>query len=274
MTKLSIITVNYNNYSGLEKTIKSVISQNIHEYEYIIIDGNSTDKSKYVIESYKNSIDIWVSEPDKGIYNAMNKGVEMAKGEYLLFLNSGDYFYDNQVLAKNIEHVNIFDLIAFDIQEKGQGIDRIKSHPREITFEYLFNNTLAHQSVFIKRELFKNVGLYDENLRIVSDWKFFINAFVYNRCSYKTVNQPLTVYSLDGISSTGEGTFIRKKEREIILKKEFHLFYNNYKEKAILESNRFKMLKELESNKFAQKLNSIFLRTMLYVFKRKTIKNL
>ena len=98
--KFSIITINYNNCEGLRRTIESVVNQTCHDFEYIIIDGGSTDGSVDVIKQYADQIDYWVSEPDKGIYNAMNKGVAVAKGEYCLFLNSGDSLHNNSALAK------------------------------------------------------------------------------------------------------------------------------------------------------------------------------
>ena len=97
MKQISIITINYNNASGLEKTIRSVVEQIYNEYEYIIIDGASSDKSKEVIQEYQRYIDFWCSEKDSGIYNAMNKGIQKASGEYLLFLNSGDVLNNSAV---------------------------------------------------------------------------------------------------------------------------------------------------------------------------------
>lgn len=99
MKQISIITINYNNASGLEKTIRSVVEQTYNEYEYIIIDGASSDKSKEVVQGYQQYIDFWCSEKDSGIYNAMNKGIQRASGEYLLFLNSGDILSDSAVLS-------------------------------------------------------------------------------------------------------------------------------------------------------------------------------
>ena len=98
LPKLSIITVNLNNKAGLQKTIESVFSQTFTDYEYLVIDGGSEDGSKELIKKYENKFVYWVSEKDKGIFNAMNKGILKASGEYLLFLNSGDYFYDSAVL--------------------------------------------------------------------------------------------------------------------------------------------------------------------------------
>ena len=94
--KLSIITINYNNLEGLKRTVESVINQTSKEFEYIVIDGGSNDGSGAYIESKSEHIDYWVSEPDKGIYNAMNKGIAKASGEYLLFLNSGDHLFSNR----------------------------------------------------------------------------------------------------------------------------------------------------------------------------------
>ena len=102
MNKISIITVNYNDREGLKKTIESVINQTWQDFEFIIIDGGSTDGSREVIEQYKDKIDYWISEPDKGIYNAMNKGIKAASGEFLLFLNSGDRLIDKNITEKVI----------------------------------------------------------------------------------------------------------------------------------------------------------------------------
>lgn len=99
MKIISIITINYNNKVGLKKTIESVIQQDFNSFEFIVIDGGSTDGSYDVIQEYRNYIDYWVSEPDKGIYNAMNKGITIARGEYCNFMNSGDFFYDKNVLS-------------------------------------------------------------------------------------------------------------------------------------------------------------------------------
>ena len=96
--KYSIITVNYNNKNGLEMTIKSVLGQTCKDFEYIIIDGGSTDGSVEVIKKYASRIDYWVSEPDKGVYNAMNKGIRKATGDYLNFMNSGDAYHSTSAL--------------------------------------------------------------------------------------------------------------------------------------------------------------------------------
>jgi len=272
--KISIITVNYNNGPGLQRTIESVLSQNYTDVEFIVIDGDSNDSSKTVINKYASKIDKKVSEKDKGIYNAMNKGVLMAEGEYLLFLNSGDHFIKSTTLNEMATYINTEDIICFNIQVKEQNKEYIKSHPQNITFSFLYTDTLAHQSTFIKKDLFNKVGLYDETLKIVSDWKFFVKALVQYNCSYRSISKTLTRYYLDGISATSEGTFIRRDERKGILEKEFSLFDNDYKRMELLKSNRFKILIELENSKISKKAISLWLRILLKVFRNKNVKDI
>ena len=156
MQKLSIITVNLNNAIGLRKTIESVVNQTFTDFEYIIIDGGSTDGSVDVIREYSEKITYWVNEPDKGIYNAMNKGIKIAKGEYLQFLNSGDFLIDNRVLK------SIFDLernedVLYGEAVLGDNLEKkikFPPSPKIIDHEYFWTNTLTHQSTLIKRTLF------------------------------------------------------------------------------------------------------------------------
>lgn len=261
--KLSIITINYNNALGLQKTIESVVNQSFTDFEFVVVDGGSSDESVEVIKKYESKITKWISEKDNGIYNALNKGIQLATGEYLLFLNSGDILYNNEVLKNNFNHLDGTAIISFDIQVKGQGIDQINQHPDEIQFSFLFDETLAHQSTVIQKKLFDQIGLYDESLKIVSDWKFFIEAITYHQASYKAVHDVLAVYFLDGISSSSEGSFLRKKERDEVLKNEFKLFYSDYMKSKemnqIFELNRYKMLTKLENTNAGRKTASLIL---------------
>jgi glycosyltransferase involved in cell wall biosynthesis len=253
------------------------MTQTWQEFEYIVIDGESTDGSTSFIESYSDKIDYWVSEPDRGIYNALNKGIQKATGDYVLFLNSGDHFYSATVLANNEHQLINHDIIAFDIRMLGQGYDFIHQHPDELLFSFLFEETFAHQSVFIRRTLFDTIGLYDENLKIVADWKFFIQALT-SGYSYKGVHEILSVFYLDGISATAEGTFTRRREREKVLQEEFPLFYKDYKllqrQKELLNMNRFKMLLELEKTFLGRKAASFFFRIYVALFSKKKIKDI
>lgn len=177
--KYTIITVNFNNKEGLRLTIESVINQTYRNYEFIVIDGGSTDGSAEVIKNYDKHITYWVSEKDNGIYNAMNKGIAKASGDYLNFMNSGDCFYASDVLEKVAKYQYDTDFIVgkdYHYNEKLQ-----KGHasiqPPRTTMIHFFIATLDHQSAFIKRELFEGTP-YDESHKLVSDWIFFTEKIV------------------------------------------------------------------------------------------------
>ena len=177
--KFSIITVNYNNKDGLQRTIESVIHQSFHNFEFIVIDGGSTDGSVDVLKAYKKHITYWVSEADRGIYHAMNKGILQARGDYLNFMNSGDCFYNRDVLQKVATYgYNEDFIVGKDYHYNNEtGLGHVSIQPPRTTMIHFFVATLDHQSSFIKRELFEN-SLYDENHRLVSDWIFFTEKIV------------------------------------------------------------------------------------------------
>lgn len=219
--KLSIITINYNDLEGLKRTVESVVNQTWQEFEYIIIDGGSTDGSAEYIESQKQYFDYWVSEPDKGIYNAMNKGIAKATGEYLLFLNSGDHLFSDTVLEKNHHYLEKFDLVYFNIEIANGKSSKIVSYPEKLSFSFFYSATICHQSTLIKKTLFETVGLYDENLKFVSDWKFFMLSLFRFNCSYMKIDTVFTTYYLDGISSDFENRQILNEERKYVLSCDF-----------------------------------------------------
>ena len=193
--KLSVITINYNNRDGLRKTIESVVNQTYKDFEYIVIDGGSTDGSVDVIKEYAGKIDYWVSEPDKGIYNAMNKGIDVAKGEYLNFMNSGDTFCNNDTVECVFIKNNQSDIIC------GNTMMPTKHEPpNEITFKTMFSGTICHQSAFIKTSLMRKYR-YDENLKIVADRKFFIEALILGNSSYSAIDVDVVNYDINGLSS-------------------------------------------------------------------------
>jgi glycosyltransferase involved in cell wall biosynthesis len=234
MKRLSIITINFNNISGLRKTIESVTNQTFSDYEYIIIDGGSTDGSIEVIQKYADKIAFWVSESDNGIYHAMNKGISVAKGEYCLFLNSGDEFNSSNVLSINIRYLFSEDVICFDSIIRGN-VDTLTRHPDVITASFLWNSNLCHQSTFIKTELLTRY-LYDEKLKIVADWKFFILAFIKGDATYRKVNNILTVFHSDGISSKPENFKLIEFERNSVLLSDFYQIYDDMNELVKLKS--------------------------------------
>ncbi len=240
MPLFSIITINRNNAEGLLKTIESVASQSFVDYEYIIIDGASSDGSVEIIEKNRDSFRYWVSEADKGIYNAMNKGILKARGEYCIFLNSGDCFFNTNVLAYLVKSELQSDIIygncAFKLK---QGL-RIQKFPAELTFYWLFTEYLGHSSTLIRRSLFNTVGLYNEELKIVSDWEFFLLAICKNNSTTWYRDMIISIYEKDGLSTRSDMQPLIVAERKIVLQKHFTYFVKDYQDLDKLKKNTFK----------------------------------
>ena len=213
--KISIITVNYNDAVGLEGTVRSVISQKNDEYEYIIIDGGSTDGSVEVIKKYIDKIDYWISERDRGIYHAMNKGVSQAHGDYCLFLNSGDSFCSDNVLNHFIELGNNDDIIVGKVVSKNEKSQLFLPPSRDISLFYLYSGTVPHQGAFIKTDLLKRKP-YDENLKIVSDWKFFLEAIILNNCSVRYIDEYIAEFDTTGVSTSNPDKMWKEKEQVLL----------------------------------------------------------
>ena len=210
--KYSIITINYNNKKGLHHTIRSVVEQNFDDYEYIIIDGGSTDGSDEIINEYADKINYWVSEKDRGIYHAMNKGIAQAHGEYCLFLNSGDSFYDKNVL-NNMSNLGFEDAILVGkIMSEIDNKYLFTSPSRPISLYYLYSATVPHQSSFIKTELLR-LYPYDEELKIVSDWKFYVQAIIMHNCSVRYVDVNVARFDTSGVSTTNPDRMWKEKEK-------------------------------------------------------------
>jgi glycosyltransferase involved in cell wall biosynthesis len=262
---ISIITVNLNNLEGLKKTMTSVFEQTWKEFEYIIIDGGSTDGSKEFIESHSNKIDYWVSEPDTGIYNAMNKGIKAAKGEYLLFLNSGDWLYDEKVLKIATEKLDGCDVLYGNMVKvfpDGREVLDKGVKGEEISLRTFVDGNLNHQATFIGKHLFKLYGFYDENLNIVSDWKLFLIALGLNNSKVKYINMEISYYDMSGVSSNFKD---RDAERLEVLKEivplPIFIDYTKLKnQQKTLNAPRFKKFLETDQKKISRKLHSIIFR--------------
>ena len=149
--KISVITINLNNAEGLRRTLDSVFRQTTQDFELVVVDGASTDGSVELIHTHADRIDRWVSEPDGGIYNAMNKAVAMATGEYVIFMNSGDTFYEDDVLARVIPQLKGKDVYVGDLHRPGKRKKFVKA-PEEVYFHYIITRTLSHQAAFIRRQ--------------------------------------------------------------------------------------------------------------------------
>ena len=241
--QLSIITINYNNAEGLRKTLASVVGQTYASIQHVIVDGNSSDASKDIIIDYAehtknpNHEIIWVSEKDKGIYNAMNKGIRMATGEYIQILNSGDILAANDVTERMFEAMgNGQWAIDNDSNRQSPIANRpqipifygnmIKEYPdgRRVvdrcqakdytpeSFYYFYRGTLNHDCAYIRRDLFEKYGLYNEEMKICSDWEWYVRAIVLGGERTVYTNIDVTVFDMTGISE------LNGKNRELIQK--------------------------------------------------------
>jgi glycosyltransferase involved in cell wall biosynthesis len=218
----SIVTVCYNSEKFIEGTIESVLSQNFKGYEYIIIDGKSTDKTLIKIKSYQNnhkSIAL-ISEEDNGIYDAMNKGIKQSKGEYIFFLNAGDAFYDSDTLEKTFHLIDKNDEIIYgDICQVNGEKEVYKKSIKKITkFHLLLDRMICHQAIFAKRSIFNNHGLFDIRYKISADYDWFISCF---KAGVKLKYIPLVIsyFDMSGISTSNN--IIIQKEHEDIIKNQF-----------------------------------------------------
>ena len=231
MAKYSIITINYNNGKELRRTIESVINQSFRDVEYIIIDGGSTDDSVDIIKQYAEHIDFWISERDHGVYNAMNKGLKHANGEYVNFMNSGDSFYSPHVLEEIDRQICDTDILFGNVCDSVSG--RIYGGipaGSELTFLTLKKEILCHQGTFYRRSIFDSHP-YDESLKLIADWKVNVQAIVFDNCKVKVVDTIVANYDLTGMSSTQSQLHAEERRKvmselfpERILKDYEHLY--------------------------------------------------
>ena len=258
--KLSIVTINYNNAAGLRRTLDSVAAQRLDvsianrvplEVEHIIVDGHSTDESVQIIRDYEQQLSsssislTWVSELDKGIYNAMNKGIRLASGDYIQILNSGDILASNHVFADCCLQMNKLGFPEFlygNMIKKDYTTGKIVGKSGKVPYSLLqyFVSTMNHDCCWIKRSLFvnnnanandnanknivgvgvdvgvsKSYGLYDEDLRIVSDWKWFLQAIGLGKVKPVYVDVDMTIFDTSGISE--QNLILRNEERRRVL---------------------------------------------------------
>ena len=244
MTILSIITINYNDAEGLRKTLASVAAQTYKGIEHVIVDGGSTDGSVEVIRAYADTQTAhpvkWVSEKDKGIYNAMNKGIEIALGKrivsddhtstpipnnqlpiaqanYIQILNSGDILAADDVTERMIAALANNSAILYGnmIKVNAQGKVVGKSGYTEYSLRQFYSSTLNHDCAYIRRDLFEEYGLYDEHLKIVSDWKWYLQAIGLGKVKPDYVDIDVTIFDDGGISETNIP--LRNAERRQVL---------------------------------------------------------
>lgn len=220
--KITVVTVNLNHASGLKNTLASVARQDYTFVEHIVIDGGSTDESLVLIKQHTHVLR-WVSEPDDGIYPAQNKGWKMATGNYVLFLNSGDRFFNTQTLSLLASGVKNGDEIVYGNKwvERGDGTMWLKEYPSPLPTDFFEFETLPHPTSLIPVKLLHKMGGYDETLKIVSDWKFFRHAALYHKIPMIHVPAAMSIFEAGGLSAKPENIDRINKERLQVKKKEF-----------------------------------------------------
>lgn len=269
--KFSIITVNYNHRDGLIKTINSVINQTYQDYEYIIIDGGSDDGSLEVIKEYSDHISYWVSEHDNGIYNGMNKGIAQAHGTYINFMNSGDVFYSHDTLEKISSLMDGSDFVIGKDYNQSPNTGEVFTTilPIRISMAAFYMWTLPHQSAFIRCTLF-NDSPYDETLRIVADWKFYLEKIVYEGKTIQLLDLPVCNREQEGVSISQASKTVdeRNKVLSTLLPPGI---YKDYETLAKLDrSTLYKLLSLIDQEK-SRKWVSLLIKLLNRLFPSKTV---
>ena len=208
--KISIITIALNAERYLEQTIASVVNQTYSNREYIIVDGGSTDGTLDIIKKYESEIDNWISEPDKGIADAMNKGIDLATGDYILFLHSDDYLVNSSVLERASEYLgDRFDIFFFQVLHDIHGQNQVSSN-RPLGWLTNFKMGSCHQGQLCSRKLFQRIGKFDTSFKIDMDYDLILRAYRAG-ASCNSVNMPLAVMRLIGISSRTDWKSLRER---------------------------------------------------------------
>ncbi|WP_281613873.1 glycosyltransferase family 2 protein [Flammeovirga sp. SubArs3] len=200
MQKVSVITISFNCELEIEPTLKSVIAQDYPELEYIVVDGNSSDKTPEIISKYKNDIDIFVSENDKGIYDAMNKGTQLATGDWVIFMNAGDYFFDHETVSKVFAQLEDGTELLYGNHEVVY--DQFSKVKQAFPVDHLWKGMVcSHQSLFVKRELLLEYPFQWEDWRISADFHFIFNRWIEKR-KFQHVDTYVAKYAAGGLSET------------------------------------------------------------------------
>lgn len=197
--KLSIITITYNNIKGFRQTFNSVISQSWKEFEWIIIDGGSTDGTRELLEQHQHLFSYWCCEADRGIYDAQNKGAQRATGDYLCFMNAGDGFFDKDVLSRAVSYFEKADVLYGDTVFTDKIYKEIVIHPETLTLSWLSLFAINHQSTFIKREVFE-LFKFDLKYKMLADRKLWIQCMLQDK-SFIKLPFVVSFYDTNGLSS-------------------------------------------------------------------------
>ena len=260
---ISIITVCFNAAHLLAKTIESVIEQTYNNVEYIVVDGNSTDSTNEIIAKYRNNIHIYVSEPDSGIFDAMNKGISMAKGDLIIFLNAGDYYISPFVIEYFISKLNTELAEVFFgrfIWEAPQTTDIVLSDNSQVNYSWdLKELNFPHPATIYTKNAFEKVGLFDLSFPLQADYEWNVRALVKMKIAFQYINIITVRFRADGISNDPKHANAISDEKLGISKRYYQpeWLYKSVKEllqkRSALSQYRLKLLKR----RFPSQLNKV-----------------
>lgn len=241
--KISVITISFNALNNIENTIISVVEQEFNDFEYIIVDGNSLDGTVDIIKKYDNKITKWISEPDSGIYNAMNKGISLATGDFCIFMNAGDCFVDKNVLynvsRSLLNECDIYNGNAFFVDDNNKLIC-YERYRKSYSIKHFIKDSICHQATFIRTNLLRKYP-YDESLKMVSDWKFWLQMICLEDAVFKGINVDVCCFNMNGITNTQKEC--GKQEREDVLKSMFTFIDLAYfRKRSFLDKSVFRIL--------------------------------
>jgi glycosyltransferase len=217
---ISIITICRNNERDIRPTLESVVNQTYSNIEYIIVDGASTDNTLSIVNEYQNKIAKIISEPDKGLYDAINKGIKAATGDIVGLIHAGDRLYDNEVIAKIARHFEENDIdISYGnskiVNEKGLAV-RINKSPEYKRNIARWGWMPSHQSIYAKRELFERYGYYNLDLHPSSDYEWFLRYFYFNQLKIKRLDEYIICFSMGGTSTKSYTSRLRSSSKNQI----------------------------------------------------------
>lgn len=256
MPKFSIITVCKNAINGITSTIDSVLAQNFTDYEYIIIDSQSNDGTTDIIRRYSLKVTHFISEPDKGIYDGMNKGISISSGEYVLFLNAGDKFTTeysiaavNSIIEQRNAEIYFGKIIWVDVDNK---FVTTSKHEHIKYRSQLYNENFPHPATIYKRKVFDKYGLFDLKFPVYGDYEWNLRALVKHNASFFYADFIVTTFFTDGISNSSENILQKKSENDLLRSLYFKAVQNKPR---TIENTLFDKI----FNKIMQvKLNRIF----------------
>ena len=270
--KVSIITITYNNLKGLKDTYESIRRQTFSDYEWLVVDGGSTDGTKQFLEEHDSELAYWCSEPDKGVYNAQNKGTRQAKGEYCIYMNSGDSFFAPDVLEKVFDSQTDADVIygnwmlVFEDGKTRKGIA-----PEVADIAYFFDDNMCHQSMLIKRSAVLERP-YDESFRIYADWEEWL-SFVMARKTFQKIDLTICNFMVGGISTGDNASETLKQERKAEIKRINQRYYPDpwkYAMKRVAPILReYKVLKSWVDDNGSTSLSKVIVERQFLLEKRK-----